>query len=743
MDYANRIYAKSAHTSDNKIKDAINLLTENIKSYVQSFARKAAIDSSDLELDHPKFQLYMLLVVAKSKTKLYSLKAKFSKEITKEEENDLKKLYEKSNFVQCSAKILYAAELFDNDLPEYIKNALISSGCPLSESEDSYDKYILVFSGFVVLLCDILTTNKVMQSIDNQSTFKNNDVVKSDDLVESNMKKTKAQTIKNEKIIDEAVECIVDLVCTTKKHCIYCVTNAFKKYALKVLLSNNKTLKDLNNLDKEYEVTKKALHPAYRSSVTRTIYQSNQALLLHWAPGYPISCINEQLRFGTKEFLCLGREIVSALLSMHMKQIMNRNLACDHMIYDPQSKSIKIIGLGSCTSFNNKKGCISNEELCQRDLRCISPEETGRLNQETDYRSDFYSIGVIFYKILTGKYPFEAENPLDLIHLHILQVPESMLDINPDIPLIISQFVSKLMKKHAQDRYLSAKGIIHDLDLMLSEYDIDSGLNTINLGLHNLSEIFCIPQKLCGRTNEYNLLCSILNNVSPNSFELAFVSGTSGSGKSALVVELYGVVAKRSGYFICGKFDQYKRDPYAAIIQAIEHFCEDLLLKEVSAIETHKTNILSAVGEEGRVLTNFIKNLHLIIGEQPIISDAFGIDAKNRFHYVFINFLKAICSTEVPIVLVLEDLQWIDNESFNILSAILADKCIKNLMLIGVYRNNEVNDDHPVSNLLKYIKTENHKLTEIQVENLDHESVNDIISDTLCLCNLETYVSNI
>ena len=211
------------------------------------------------------------------------------------------------------------------------------------------------------------------------------------------------------------------------------------------------------------------------------------------------------------------------------------------------------------------------------------------------------------------------------------------------------------------------------------------------------------------------------------------------TGKSALVAELYKSVVEKNGFFISGKSMISNNKPYCAWHEAINNFCDDLLLKDQATIDSYKSKIQDAVGQEGKVLTNVINNLHLIIGEQPTISDAFGVEAKRRFNFVFIKFLKAISLIESPIVLTLEDLHWSDSESLALLSALLTEKKIKNFMFVGTYRGGEVQNNHPLSHLFKEIKDIGINTTEINLENLDHESVNDLISDSLCVSQLETY----
>ena len=209
-------------------------------------------------------------------------------------------------------------------------------------------------------------------------------------------------------------------------------------------------------------------------------------------------------------------------------------------------------------------------------------------------------------------------------------------------------------------------------------------------------------------------------------------------GKSALVFDLYRAIASNNGVFMYGKVDCTKTEPYAALIEAIKCFCEDLFLNDKITIANYKARIIEAVGEEGKLLTCLMPNLESVIGEQSYYSNVYGQDAKNRFNYVFIKLIKAICSFS-PVVLVLEDLQWMDSECLELIKALVMDKSIKNLMLVCVFRDNEVGDDHPLSQLLRDMKDMNINFSRIKTDNLDHETVNQFVSDTLCLPPIETY----
>ena len=436
---------------------------------------------------------------------------------------------------------------------------------------------------------------------------------------------------------------------------------------------------------------------------------------------------------------------------------MHLNLSCDHIILQTKLKTIKLIGYGSATSFGksnkntNKQNAayVSNQELMSqdKDVRCISPEQTGRMkNYDIDYRSDFYSIGIIFYKMLTGYYPFDFDNEstsvLDVINYHIYKEPDCITKFNPNIPKSVCDMIYKLMSKNAEDRYISANGVIHDIDLMQSEFnDGNTTLQSLKLAQHDNympstnqnDSYFILPQKLYDRTDEYAKLSTIFHTkINLQSYtEYVMIKGNSGTGKSALVYDLYKDIARRSGFFLCGKFD--KRDvqqPYSALLEAVNNFCEDSLLRNSCVMQKHKCSIINAIGDDGvKVLTDIISNLHLIIGDtqnenktnykvasatiKPLpynnygdddddiiyeLSESFGKDAKNRFNNVFIKLIKVTClvvindDASLPVSLALEDLQWSDYETNNILSAIVSDKSITNLMFIGVCRNHEADD---------------------------------------------------
>jgi len=387
------------------------------------------------------------------------------------------------------------------DIPKYIKQAMLRSGFSRSEVGDNKNTYAHLLSKVI-----ILETEKLFR-------FKS--------IFNRQMDNNQPDSARNDKI---------KLIRTTTYHHIY--HNSADDVAIKVLKTSNPPAKHVEKLDNELNIKKTVSHPCIRSPVKRIKFDDNEALVLKWIDGYPVSEIKN---LCLKDFLTLSREIVVSLMSMHMENIMHMNLTCEHILYCPVSKSINIIGCSSATSFDSTRNYLTNIDFFMKDMHCISPEQTGRLERDVDHRSDFYSLGTIFYRLITGKYPFDSSNPLELINMHICQEPVPANEIDPNVPIIISRMINKLLSKYADERYYSAKGIIYDIDLILSEFNTDQKLNKISsipLAQHDIQQDLFVSQKLYGRSKEYNTLLSRLENVTVNnSFELVLVAGESGCGK--------------------------------------------------------------------------------------------------------------------------------------------------------------------------------------------------------------------
>ncbi|MDJ0691231.1 MAG: AAA family ATPase [Xenococcaceae cyanobacterium MO_188.B32] len=458
------------------------------------------------------------------------------------------------------------------------------------------------------------------------------------------------------------------------------------------------------------------------------------------------------------EFLKLAIAITKALGSIHAEQIIHKDINPANILYNPDTKQIKITDFGISSTLSRENPSFSNPNILEGTIAYISPEQTGRMNRALDYRTDFYSLGVTLYELLTGKLPFEAQDALELVHCHIARQPVSVISrgnsLNDSLRIarialtVLSDIVMKLMAKNAEDRYQSAYGIQADLESCLRQLESKGEVESLILGQKDICDKLQIPQKIYGREHELAELLAAFDRVTgkpvgansrlplpiaqlPHT-EMILVTGYSGVGKSALVREIYKPITASRGNFISGKYDQYRKDrPYSAIAQAFKEFGDRLLLESSHVLENWRQKILNAVGNNGQVLIEVIPNLELVIGKQPPVAQVGSQEAQNRFNLVLQNFLKVISQPEHPLVLFLDDLQWSDISSLNLLKLLMGDSDNQYFLIIGAYRDNEVDATHPLILAIEEIEKEEGIVSYIHINNLAKSDVNALVVEAL------------
>ncbi|QLE48746.1 GAF domain-containing protein [Nostoc sp. C057] len=432
-------------------------------------------------------------------------------------------------------------------------------------------------------------------------------------------------------------------------------------------------------------------------------------------------------------FLKIAIEITSKLAQIHTYNIVHKDIKPQNILVNLDTSQVKIADFGIAAFIPYQQQIVSSSSRIEGSLPYLAPEQTGRMNRGIDHRSDLYSLGVTFYEMLTGQLPFQGKDPLEWVHCHIAQSPPSPKKLNYDIPQMLCDIIIKLLSKVAEQRYQSALGLQFDLEQCLKQLETTGEIQSFVLGEQDISERFQIPQKLYGREQELaKLLQAFERVVSEGKPEIVLVSGYAGIGKSSLVKEIHKPIVRERGVFISGKFDQYKRDiPYSTIVQAFQTLVRQILTEPEEQLANWKKRIQAALGNNGRLITDVIPEVELIVGEQPPIPELGPAESQNRFNLVFQNFISVFSQREHPLTVFLDDMQWADSATLNLIQTVITASSIHYLCFILAYRDNEVDVVHPFSLMMEKICQQGVRKTEIILTPLNLVYVNQLIADTL------------
>ena len=532
---------------------------------------------------------------------------------------------------------------------------------------------------------------------------------------------------------------------------------------VKMLKLDYPSPQELTRYRQEYKITRSLKLKGVIKAYSQQDYQRTLVILLEDFGGESL----EQWMHKRPDIFCpmplstfLGVAIAvcDILGRIHAANVIHKDINPGNIVLNLDTGVVKIIDFGIATQFNRTNPTFKSPHVLEGTLAYLSPEQTGRMNRLLDYRTDFYSLGVTFYELLTGQLPFPTTDVLELVHCHIAKHPIPPNEINTTIPKPVSDIILKLMAKNAENRYQSAWGIKADLEICADQLKEIGQISSIQLGLQDVCDRFQIPQKLYGRDKEVAMLlaafvrvaCSESNRVaalSNNSettshkkqggnpkfqVEMMLVSGYAGIGKSALVQEIYKPITQKRGYFISGKFDQFQRNiPYSAIADALQKLVQQLLVEADEQVQQWRSRLLAALGTNGQIIIDVIPEVELIIGKQPPAPEVGATEAQNRFNRIFQSFVRVFCDKSHPLVIFLDDLQWIDSATLKLIELMLLDEQIQSLFLIGAYRDNEVNSTHPLALMLERLRKQGVVFQEIILTPLTLEPLNQLIAETL------------
>ncbi|MFN5970324.1 MAG: AAA family ATPase [Microcystis sp.] len=501
---------------------------------------------------------------------------------------------------------------------------------------------------------------------------------------------------------------------------------------LKILKENYPTLSELARYKQEYEITRSFNVDGIIKAYNLQRYDNSLVMVLEDFGGQSLKLLLSKSKLSLEDFLTIAIKITGSLDAIHQANIIHKDINPFNIVYNPQTNQLKIIDFGIATRLSQEflTPCIPNQ--LEGTLAYIAPEQTGRMNRVLDYRSDFYSLGVTFYELLTNQLPFSTTDPMELVHYHIAQQPLPIQEIINDIPSTISNIINKLLAKTPEERYKTAFGIKADLETCLHQLKTLGKIAQFPLGSRDITEKFQIPQKLYGREEEVNQLLAAFEKVAQGTTGMLLISGYSGIGKSALVNEIHKPITRQRGQFISGKFDQLNRNiPYSAISQAFQYLIIKLLGEQEITLETWKKKILGALGNKGQIIIDVIPELEKIIGKQPTVETLGRTETQNRFNLLFQRFLAVFCQKEHPLVMFIDDLQWADLSSLNLIKQLILNLDIKYFLIVGTYRDNEVSSTHPLVQTVEKIKQAQIPVSNIILSPLELKHINELIADTL------------
>jgi PAS domain S-box-containing protein len=501
---------------------------------------------------------------------------------------------------------------------------------------------------------------------------------------------------------------------------------------LAVLLAAEPPPAALDRLAHEYEL-RDALDAAWAARPLALSREGGRTVLLLEDPGgEPLERLIGAPT-DTGRFLRLAIGIVAALGKTHQRGLVHKDIKPANILVNGATGEVRLTGFGIASRLPRERQAAEPPEALIGTLAYMAPEQTGRMNRSVDSRSDLYALGVTFYELLTGALPFTAADPIELIHCHIAREPVPLGELASAVPAPLSMIVMKLLAKTAEERYQTAAGVEADLRKCLTARESIGRIDPFPLGLEDASERLMIPEKLYGREGEIATLLAAFDRVMMHGgSELVLVSGSSGIGKSSVVNELHKVIVLPRGIFISGKFDLRLRDsPHSTLAQAFQGLIQQLLNGQTDDIARWRDAIKEAVGNQGRLLTDLIPDLARLTGPQPTVAVLSPVDAELRFRTVFQRFVGVFARAEHPLVIFVDDLQWLDPATLTLIEYLLLHPDTRHLLLIGAYRDNEVDSAHPLMLKLEALRRAGARLDQIVLDPLSVDNVNQLLCDTL------------
>lgn len=502
----------------------------------------------------------------------------------------------------------------------------------------------------------------------------------------------------------------------------------------KILNSSMPKAEELRRIQNEWQISTSYNWKGKREVFYCLKIEDRESITMQYIPGLSFKDLIQDGPLEIFRFLRLALQATTALRNFHEAGLVHRQISPGHFVFSPNHEEATLIGLGMAIEKEkiDEETELNAHRIRSENLPYIAPEQTGRTEQKVNFRTDLYALGAIFYEALSGSPPFIADNPLQFIHAHIAKAPKPLHETRPTVPKVISKIVLRLLEKEQNKRYPSAEALYKDLSKCLEQWESSSELKEELLSSPSAKFREKISGKLYNRESELSFLKERFERIRAGSVECVMVSGMPGVGKSVLCSQFKKEIYQAKGVFIKGKQDPYQLDiPYHLLVQAIEQFVTYLLTQEEGELEFWKTRISAALGNIGGVLTEIIPNLALILGKQPALPNLQGPELKNRLRRAFRNFFGALAFKHRPLIMLIEDIQWSDINTLDLLESLLTDYRISNFLLLITIRTGVLEEEHPLYKKLDYIKKSIHNVSELEVGNLQESDIETMLVETL------------
>jgi len=514
-----------------------------------------------------------------------------------------------------------------------------------------------------------------------------------------------------------------------------------KPVILKLLNNTHPTSIELARFKREYRITGSLNSEGVIRVYGLEKFNNSLVMVLEDFGGESLDRIIVRDPLTFTDFLPLSIRLADILGQVHQLRIIHKDINPSNIVWNPEADQVKIIDFGIATELSRENPEARNPDTLEGSLCYMSPEQTGRMNRDMDYRTDFYSLGITLYQLLTGTLPFHAEDKMGWVHCHMAKAPLDPCAVNPEIPKALAEILYKLLAKNAEDRYQSALGLARDLEACQKQWQDKGLIEAFTPGERDVSERFHIPQKLYGREKEVAALMDAFETVAQGHAQFVLVAGYSGVGKTSLVREVHKLIVQKNSYYISGKFDQFQTDiPYSGLIQAFQELIRQLLAEPDDRLERWKAKIIEVLAPNAQVIIELIPELERIIGQQAPVQVLNPAEEQYRFMFTFRNFIQIFAQKDHPLVIFLDDLQWADVPTLKLMENFMGAEDIQHLLLIGAYRDNEVKAHHPLMMTIDVLQKQHNAsskmVRQLFVDPLDPSSLNQITADTLH-CGLE------